>query len=282
MIRHLFRTILIAVCCLLPRTAEAQTAACDGLQGAHRDVALQVLKSQHPYDCCDGTIWECLSRRPICRLTTRLANDVCRRAAQGQARPQIQRALDRRAASMMPSGKKYSIDTSKSTPAGSGPVKLVAYMCARCPYCARLTPALYRSVTSGGLKDKVQLYMRLFPIRSHQHSTEGALALQAAQELGQFWPFVLHVYSVFHRFDPKKLPDCAASKGMDRQRFIDTMKAGSTRAKVVEAKKEGVRNQVAATPTLFINGRKYTGDLDIVALQDVLEEEWERVAGKKQ
>ena len=278
-------TLLIALVALvsLPSIASAQTAECDKLSGAKRQVALEVLKSQHPYDCCDGTIWDCLKRSPVCRLATRLADDVCRRAGKGETRQAIERELQRRAASMMPGGKQYSSDLSGSTPAGDAgaPVTVVGYMCARCPYCARLTPALYQSVTSGRLKGKVKFYLRLFPIRSHQYSTEGALALQAAQELGHFWPFVLHVYSVFDHFDPAKLPDCAASKGMDRQRFIDTMNAASTRAKVVASKKEGVRNNVNATPTLFINGRKYTGDLSITAVQDVLEEEWERVTGKQ-
>ena len=263
--------------------ARAQTPECDKLSGGKRQVALDVLKSQHPYDCCDGTIWDCLHQSPVCRLAKRLANDVCRRAGKGESRQAIERELQRRATSMMPGGKTYPIDISGSAAAGSpsAPVTVVGYMCARCPYCSRLTPALYQSVTSGKLKGKVKFYLRIFPIRSHQYSTEGALALQAANELGHFWPFVLHVYSVFDHFDPAKLPDCAASKGMERQRFIDTMNAASTRAKVVASKKEGVRNNVNATPTLYINGRKYTSDLNITAVEDVLEEEWERVTGKR-
>jgi protein-disulfide isomerase len=267
----------------IPNIAHAQTAECDKLSGTKRDIAHEVLKAQHPYDCCDGTIWDCVHRDKVCRLAKRLADDVCRRAGKGQSKADIERELQRRAASMMAGGTTYSSDTSNTTRAGDAgaPVTVVGYMCARCPYCSRLSPALYHSVTSGKLQGKVKFYLRLFPIRSHTNSTEGALALQAAHELGKFWPFVLHIYSIFDQFDPAKLPDCAASKGMDRQRFIDTMNAQSTYDKVVDSKKEGVRNNVNATPTLYINGRKYTGDLSITAVEDVLEEEWERVTDKK-
>ena len=52
---------------------------------------------------------------------------------------------------MMPGGKTYTIDTSTAAVAGNAtaPVTVVAYLCVRCPYCARLAPALYQSVTAG-------------------------------------------------------------------------------------------------------------------------------------
>jgi len=281
--RIVVHLVLLALLLAIPRLAAAQTPTCDGLTEARRGVAMAVLKAQHPYDCCDGTIWECLHRKPVCRLAKRLAEDVCRRASAGQSQAEIERELQRRAASMMPGGKSFAIDTAAATPAGdaNAPVTAVAYLCARCPFCARLAPALYQSVTAGKLQGKAKLLVRVFPIRSHPHSTEGGLALLAAQDLGKFWEFLLHLYANFDRFDPAKLPDCAAAKGMDRQRFIDLMNSARTRARLVASKKEGVRNNVAATPTLFINGRVYTADLNIVSVEDALAEEWERVTGKK-
>ena len=102
----------------------------------------------------------------------------------------------------------------------------------------------------------MKLYVRLFPIRSHQHSTVSNMALMAPKKLGKFWEFLLHMYANFNRFDPAKLPDCAQAKGMNRQRFINYLNDGGVRANLVESKKEGVRNNVNATPTFYINGRK--------------------------
>jgi protein-disulfide isomerase len=280
---HRLIVYLVAALALvaLPRLAQAQTATCDALQGAKRQLAVDILKSQHPYDCCDATIWDCLKRKPVCRLVTRLANDICRRAKAGQNRKAIERELSRRASSM--TGRKVNIDLSQEPRAGDAgaPITVVAYLCARCPYCARLGPHLYKSVTSGKLKGKAKFYIRVFPIRSHQYSTEGGLALMASKKLGKFWEYILHLYANFSRFDPAKLPDCAASKGMPRQKFIDIMNSAATRAELVESKKEGVRNKVDATPTLFINGRKYLGDLSVEAVDDVIEEAWEKATGKK-
>jgi len=40
-----------------------------------------------------------------------------------------------------------------------------------------------------------------------------------------------------------------------------------------------LRNQVDATPTFFINGRRYAGDIELEEMVDVLLEEAERLAG---
>ena len=102
----------------LPRPASAQTATCDALSGAQRARALDLLKSQHPYDCCDGTIWDCLHSQQVCRLAKRLANDVCRRVKAGQSKAAITRELSRRATSM--TGRKYSINLSGEPRLGDG------------------------------------------------------------------------------------------------------------------------------------------------------------------
>jgi protein-disulfide isomerase len=102
------------------------------------------------------------------------------------------------------------------------------------------------------------------------------MGLLAAQQLGKFWPFALKLYQEFDSFDPSKLPDMAAAVGMDRGAFAALLTDSSLRNRLIESKKEGIRNKVEATPTVFINGRKYVGDMATAALHDVLEEESER------
>jgi hypothetical protein len=168
--------LLVTALMLVTPQVRAQSKACDALAGAQREVAQAVLSSQHPYDCCDDTIAKCLQKRPVCRLVERLADAICRQAAAGKSRADIERELERRAASTM--GSKHAIDLGNAVVAGDPQAKvtIVAYTCARCPYCARLIPSLHQSVTTGRLKGKAKLYVKPFPIRSHQHSTLGAMA----------------------------------------------------------------------------------------------------------
>lgn len=271
----MLHVVLVLLCSFLAFPVWAQTALCDGLKGPQRDAAIQVLRSAHPYDCCEGTLHECLTQKPVCPLAVRLANDVCRRAAAGQSSQDIERELARRAASTM--SPRVPIDVSSDVTAGdaSAPVEIVAYLCGRCPYCAKLTPQLYESVTSGKLKGKAKLVVRPFPIRSHRHSALLAKAMLAAARMGQFWPYLLHLYAHFDRFNPEKVVECAAKSGLDPERFRVLLEDSQVERILVASKKEGVRNKVDATPTLFINRRKYEAELSLAAIEDFVEERLE-------
>lgn len=278
------RRLLPVACVLwLAAGAQAQTPTCDGLSGEQAELAADLLESQYAYACCDATLAECLRKEPVCALVHRLAEDICRRVAEGQSRDEIVRGLSRRAKSMMPGGKEYDIDLAgaPSTGAEEAPVVLVEYACARCPFCTKITPPLVEAVRSGPLRGKVRLVFKTFPIRSHEHSKETGLGFVAAQRLGRFWEFMLHSYEHFDRFCIKKQADWAEACGMDPEAFAELVADPDVRRELVASKKEGLRNEVDATPTFFINGRKYFGDLEIEELIDVLEEEHDRVSGKK-
>jgi len=262
--------------------ARAQTPACDALAPQARQTAQELLRELHPYDCCDQTLAKCLAAKPRCPLVVRLANDVCRRVAASEPRGKIETALSQRALSMVPSGKQAAIEVDETMAIGdrAAPVTLVVYACTRCPYCKVVVRALYEKVTTGALAGKVRLHFRPFPIKGHAGSKEGGLALVAASRLGKFWPMLLHVYEQYDRFCPGLLAEWAASLGMDRAAFEREMAADHTVQALVSSKREGIRNGVNATPTLFVNGRKYVYDTSTEALVDALTEEYERVRGE--
>jgi len=276
MTRRALAVSLAVVLSALSASARA-FGPCEDLEGPRKAVADQVLATQHPYDACDGTFAECLKARPVAPLVRRLADWVCRKAAAGQDAAAITRSLEKRATSMMRPGKTWAIDLSTAPVAGCTKAQAVVtvYLCARCPYCAKLVPALHREVTSGRLAGRVALYFRLFPIKSHEHSTEANLAVAAAASLGKGWDYLLRAYRGFDAFSVAVLPDWAAEVGLDRGTFESAAASSPVRDAVVSSKKEGLRNGVDSTPTLFINGRRWLGDLDADTLVDALEEEVE-------
>ena len=274
------RFSLLVFMVLLPAAAHAQTPACDVLEGEQKKLAQKLLSSQHPYDCCDGTLIECLKEKPVCSLAWRLSESICRPIADKQDEGKITRGLSRRARSMM-EGKKSKIDVSNLPISGedAAPVTLVEYACARCPFCAKITPKLHEAVTEGVLKGKVKMYFKIFPIRNHEHSKETALGFMAAVEMGKFWEFLLHSYEHFDRFCIKRQAAWAEAAGMNKEAFEKLVDDPAVRDRVVASKKEGIVNKVDATPTFFINGRKFFGDMSIEEMIDVLEEEHDRIKG---
>lgn len=274
--------VILAMVLATATSAAAQTPSCDKLPQDQKAVAQSILQSQHPYDCCDGTILECLKQKKVCALAYRLAENICKKVAAGKDKQTIERALSRRARSMMPQ-KPAKIDLTQVPVAGDpvAPVVLVEYACARCPYCSRITPKLYEAVTKGHLKGKVRLYFKPFPIRGHEYSKETGLGFVAAAKLGKFWPFLLTSYEHFDDFCIKKQTDWAVEAGMEAAAFNELVADPVTRTLLVESKKEGIVNKVDATPTFFINGRKYMGEVTLEEVVDVLEEAYDKARGKE-
>ena len=265
---------------LVAGAARAQTPPCDALSPDLQPLKKEVFSSLHPYDGCDESFERCLEKKPPHPVVIRQANDLCRLIEAGKSRKEIERALEKRAQSMLPALKPASIAADPATLAGDpgAPVQAVVYACARCPFCHVIVPGLYKQVTTGALRGRVRLYLRPFPLKDHPGSTEGGLALLAGAHLGRFWPLTLLLYERFDTFDPKLLPQWAADAGLDRAAFEKETADPKTRDALVASKQEGIRNQVLATPTLFIDGRRYVYDNTLEAMVDVLQEAYESKA----
>ncbi|MBI5509171.1 MAG: thioredoxin domain-containing protein [Deltaproteobacteria bacterium] len=138
-------------------------------------------------------------------------------------------------------------------------VVVVEYACARCPFCAQLTPALHAAVETGALKGKAQLYLKIFPIKGHAGAKEAAMAFVAAHELGKFWPYALYAFRHFNEFTVDKLATWAQALGLNQEAFARLSRDPKLADLLVANKKEGIALGVDGTPTLFINGRKYVG-----------------------
>ncbi len=255
---------------------------CDALIGSEKAIADKIMSTSYPYDCCDKTIDKCLKEKKVCKLAVRLAGEICLRVSKGESEDDIKTALSRRAKSMMAAGKKYEIDTTVfDTWIGDedSKVTLVAYMCGRCPFCAKMTPKLYTAITKGNLKGKVKLHIRIFPIKGHKGGVEAGMAMAAAAKMGKFWPYILKLYNDFDSFAIEKLVPWAKEKGLDKEKFEKYMKDKELKKLVVDSKKEGLKNGVEGTPTFFINGRKYTADHKMKYFVDALLEEHDKVMG---
>ncbi|RJO66235.1 MAG: hypothetical protein C4523_13310 [Myxococcales bacterium] len=271
----LFALVVAATAWPVTAAFSAPPSVCEGLDAEKQGLFARLLDTLHPYDCCDETISVCLTKQPVCPLAERLGKDVCRLVKLGKNQAEIEHAMLKRAQSMTPLGKPASFALDETMLAGdpAAPVTVVVYACTRCPFCKVAVPALYRLVAEGALKGKAKLYFRPFPLKDHVGSLEGGLAVEAAARMGKFWPYLLRVYERYDAFKPDLLAAWAAELGLDRSKFERLLAEPATKESLGLSKQEGVRNKVTATPTLFINGRKYVYEMATDVLKDVLDEE---------
>ena len=139
-----------------------------------------------------------------------------------------------------------------------------------CPYCRDAAPVLEE--VRERFEGRLRFAFRHFPLHEvHPHAIAAALAAEMAGLEGRFWE--MHD-SLFAPGPPRlRQPDLrehAESAGVTPDRVVwpatriveDRVEAGFNAA---------VRSGVRGTPTLFVNGEQYTGDVTVEGLVAALD-----------
>ncbi|NUP60871.1 MAG: Na+/H+ antiporter NhaA [Nonomuraea sp.] len=144
-------------------------------------------------------------------------------------------------------------------------VTIVEYGDFECPYCGRLHPILDDLLRK---YPDVRLVFRHFPIRTlHPRAASAAIVSEAAADHGRFWEMHDILYDNQRFLTDADLEHYAAE--LDVPAWANV--AGhASRIALDEA--SGRESGVRGTPTLFLNGRRYQGNLDARSIGGAVEE----------
>ena len=147
----------------------------------------------------------------------------------------------------------------------TAPVTVVEYGDYECPYCAAARPVLAELINQS--PGQVRLVFRNFPLADvHPFALTAALAAEAAAALGAFWPMHDLLFSKQNRLRDSDLARYAESLGLPGDAVIRD--AAQAYGDKIEADfRSGVDSGVRGTPTLFLNGRRYAGRVDLSSLR---------------
>jgi NhaA family Na+:H+ antiporter len=162
-------------------------------------------------------------------------------------------------------------DHTRGGGAKKGLVTVVLYGDYLCPYCRQLRPVLERLRQAMG--QRLLYVFRHFPNeRAHPGSTDIAIAAEAAARQGRFWEMHDALYTCEPPLDQASVRELARKIGLDMARFERDLKDPKLRARVDEDLKDGRRNHVTATPTLFVDGVRYDGAWDFYSMLEQLQQ----------
>ncbi|MEV3979260.1 Na+/H+ antiporter NhaA [Nonomuraea sp. NPDC049758] len=144
-------------------------------------------------------------------------------------------------------------------------VTIVEYGDFECPYCGRLHPVLDEILRRN---PDVRLVFRHFPIRTlHPRAASAAIVSEAAADHGRFWEMHDILYDNQRFLTDADLEHYAAELDVDPWADV----AGhASRIALDEA--SGKESGVRGTPTLFLNGRRHKGGLDLQSISRAVEE----------
>jgi protein-disulfide isomerase len=169
-------------------------------------------------------------------------------------------------------------DTPVRGPADA-PVVVVEFADYECPYCQQIQPALDR--LEADYKGKIAFAYKDVPLPMHSKAQKAAEAAHCAGVQGKYWEYH-DLILVSKKLDLPSLRDQARElklNGAEFDRCLDSgQKAGIVSAHVAEAQALGLQG----TPSLFINGRFFSGLLSYEQMRSAVEEELSRLSGGPQ
>jgi protein-disulfide isomerase len=166
------------------------------------------------------------------------------------------------------------------TPGAS--VVLVEFSDFQCSYCKQEAQTLKQNLLSAYPK-QVRLYFKDFPLEQiHPWAKTAAVAGRCVyrQNAGAFWSYHDWIFEHQSEITAQNLKDkigewAKTAKDVDFLRLGRCIDARETEAEVNQNLAEGKALGITATPTLFINGRRLSGQVDWPTLRSIIDQEIE-------
>lgn len=149
------------------------------------------------------------------------------------------------------------------------PIMLLEYGDYECPYCGEAYPVV--KAIQERLGARLCFAFRNFPlVNSHPHAEHAAEAAEAAGAQGRFWEMHDLLYENQEALEDEDLARYALSLGLDAERLVKELQAGTYTARVRQDFRSGARLDVNGTPSFFINGVRYDGMTGVDELLNAL------------
>jgi protein-disulfide isomerase len=270
------------------RTAtELPGVSWDGLSPAQKTAALNVIRG---FDCicgCNMKLAQCRIEDPPCGYSRALAAMAVEAAKQGKSEKGIRQVLEgsnlviraRQRNRILLDPVEIPITGAPSKGPAEAKVTIVEFSDFQCPYCAVAVGKLNALLRA--YPNDVRLVFKQFPLEIHSMAALAASAALSAHSQGKFWPMHDKMYAEFRRLSRSNILEWAKELGLDPAKFQASMDSAVTQTAVQHDMEDGIRAGVEGTPTVFVNGKKYQGSLDIDAFRTVIDAELKGQQGSR-
>lgn len=157
----------------------------------------------------------------------------------------------------------------------SAKVKIIAFEDFQCPACKAAEEPLRLMLDE--YEGRVQFTFRHFPLPSHPHAEEAALAAEAAGSLGKFWEMKELLYDTQDSWSSLQNPDnffgeLATELELDLGKFKDAYKSNNAKERVKADLAAGQQAGASQTPTFYVNGKEHAGSQSLENWKTIIAE----------
>ncbi len=230
---------------LMPREKREWTARVTELLAPCSDIPVSVAQCVQEKRKCS----KCL---PAAKLVAKMVRD-------GMSQEQIEQGYHAR----FDPDRVKSVDVGRAPFKGpqGAPVTLVEFADFECPFCAVMSPVLEKMWEQH--PQDVRYVFKFFPISFHAHGELTARAAVAAMDQGKFWEMHDKLFANRDHLEQADLDLYAKEIGLDLARFHKDAESQATTDWLAADRKQADALGVAATPTIYINGREFDAKQDL-------------------
>jgi protein-disulfide isomerase len=145
---------------------------------------------------------------------------------------------------------------------GDAVITLLEYGDYECPYCGDAHPVVRAIRQQSGAR--LCFAFRHFPlVNAHPHAEHAAEAAEAAGAQGRFWEMHDMLFENQEALEDDDLARYASALGLDAKRLTREVSSRNQLSRIREDFHAGARAGVNGTPTFFINGAAYEGEVEV-------------------
>ncbi len=257
-----------------------------GLAPARKTLALKALRAQACSCGCDMKVAECRVKDPSCSYSRGLASVTVGAIKAGKDADEA--IAESKASKFGTRPTPKLLDDPVPIPTLGSPtmgpenarITLVEFSDFQCPYCSKATAQI--NATLKAYPNDVRLIFKQYPLMElHPAAAISAAAALAAHQQGKFWPMHDVMFANRSKLSRQWILEWAKIIGMDMPRFTADLDSDAIKKAVLRDMADGDKAGVEGTPTVFLNGQRYNGDLAPERFQAVIDSELKRLAAAK-
>ena len=242
----------------------------------------KALKAMRDFGCtcgCNMKVAQCRVEDPPCAQSKALAVIAIDGAIAGKSDAALAQALAgsdfaKRASQrdrIMLDPIAIPIDGAPYKGPANAKITLVEFSDFQCPYCAQAVGFLNETLKA--FPHDVRLVFKQYPLEMHANARISSAAALAAHAQGKFWPMHDKMYANYKQLTRPNILTWAKESGVDPVRFAADLDAPWIKKLVDKDYADGEKAGVEATPTIYVNGKKYQGSLEPAVFKKIIADE---------
>lgn len=290
-VAHLFAKSVMVTLALVSTAALAQTDPArvladvpgfdfNRLPAPAKRELVSVLTDEFDYCGRPLTLLASLKKGDACKHTRRLVGLAATMAAEGSSSSEIIVILSKYNQGFNKARATFKPDERQCLGPKDAKVTMVEFSDFECPACAAARPILEDYVKQRAASgNTLRLCWMAYPLPMHPNAVFAGQAALFAREGGKFWQVHDALFDNQLSISEDYIRQLLAKQGLDAKAFDKAVAAKKYLEEIEAMKDAGKKAGVDSTPSIYLNGRKYTLGLSADSLSLAVDDELDWMTG---